>query len=229
MSGELPRTIENPLAGERVTFLATAEETGGEHVRTRNEVSADAKGPPLHYHLAYTEAFEVVESTLDLCVGSEDNRLVLAEGETAFVPLGTAHRFWNSGTERAVFEVEIRPARDFEKAIRAQMGMIEDGKTSGKGIPRNVLELALLYEISESYAAGMPLSLQKGVFGALASVARWVGHDPEFSRYTKPGGAVEGSTPPPPGPSGASTLAAAAALLALSLLLWLRRRRGGKR
>ena len=77
MKEGLARTIENPLAGERVTFLATAEETGGEYVRIRNEASAGAQGVVMHYHLAYTESFEVSEGTLDLCVGTEDNHLVL--------------------------------------------------------------------------------------------------------------------------------------------------------
>jgi mannose-6-phosphate isomerase-like protein (cupin superfamily) len=36
MTEDLPRTIENPVTGERVTFLATAKETNGEYVRIRN-------------------------------------------------------------------------------------------------------------------------------------------------------------------------------------------------
>lgn len=82
MAHGLPRTIKNPLDGERVTFLATAEETGGEYVRVRNEVSAGAQGPPMHYHLAYIETFEVVEGTLDACVGDAENHLALAAGGT---------------------------------------------------------------------------------------------------------------------------------------------------
>jgi mannose-6-phosphate isomerase-like protein (cupin superfamily) len=223
MVEELPRTVENPLSGERVTFLATAEETGGEYVRIRNEISAGARGVVLHYHLAYTEAFEVLEGALDVCVGGKENHLVLAQGESVFVPPNTAHRFWNSGTAPVVFEVEIRPARNFEKSIRARFGLVEDGKTNDKAIPKNILELALLYELSESYIAGMPLSLQKGVFGALARVARWLGYDPEFSRYTKPDGLAEVRTPP----SGTSprTVAALTAMLGLSLLVWRRSRR----
>jgi mannose-6-phosphate isomerase-like protein (cupin superfamily) len=196
MTDGLPRTIENPLAGERVTFLATAEETNGEYVRIKNETSANAPGVVMHYHLTFTEAFEVLEGTLDLSVGTKENHLVLAEGESVFVPLDTAHRFWNSSPEPAVFEVEIRPACNFEKSIRAQFGLVEDGKTNDKAIPKNILELALIYELSESYIVGMPLFLQKGVFGALAGVARWRGYDPEFSRYTKPDGMAEGGTSP---------------------------------
>jgi hypothetical protein len=112
------------------------------------------------------------------------------------VPLTTAHRFWNSSTEPVVFEVEIRPARNFEKAVRAASGLAEDGKTNDKGVPKNILELALIYELSESYIVGMPLFLQKGIFGALARIARWRGYDPEFSKYTKPDSFAEGRRPP---------------------------------
>ncbi len=76
------------------------------------------------------------------------------------------------------------------------MGLAGDGKTNDKGVPKNILELALIYELSESYIVGMPLFLQKGIFGALARVARWRGYDPEFSKYTKPDGLVEARTPP---------------------------------
>jgi mannose-6-phosphate isomerase-like protein (cupin superfamily) len=220
MTEELPRTIENPIAGERVTFLATAEETNGEYVKIRNEASAGAQGVVMHYHLAYTEAFKVLKGRLDICVGTEENHLVLAEGQSAFVPLSTAHRFWNSSTEPVIFEVEIRPARNFEKAIRAQFGLVGEGKTNEKAIPKNLFELALIYELSESYIVGMPLFLQKGIFGALARIARWRGYDPEFSEYTKPDGRVEGRTPP----SGTSLgrMLALTAMLALLLLLWRR-------
>ncbi len=229
MANTLPRTIENPLGGERVTFLATAEQTGGEYVRIRNETSAGARGVVMHYHLTYTEVFEVLEGTLDVCVGTKENHLVLRKGESVFVPLDTAHRFWNSSTEPVVFEVEIRPARNFEKALRAQFGLVEDGKTNDRAIPRNMLELALIYELSESYIAGMPLFLQKGIFGALAGIARMLGYDPEFSEYTKPEGApVEGRSPAIPA-KGLTGLAVLMAALALLLSLWRRGRRNGTR
>jgi quercetin dioxygenase-like cupin family protein len=221
MTEDLPRTIENSVTGERVTFLATAEETNGEYVRIRNETSAGAPGVVMHYHLSYTEAFEVLQGTLDVCVVGTNNHIVLAEGESAFVPLNTAHRFWNSSTEPVIFEVEIRPARNFEKSLRAAFGLAEDGKTNDKGVPKNILELALIYELSESYIVGIPLFLQKGIFGALARIARWMGYDPEFSKYTKPDGLVEGRRPPLSGRS-LGTLTALTAMLAFLLVLWRR-------
>jgi mannose-6-phosphate isomerase-like protein (cupin superfamily) len=179
----LERTIENPITGERFTFLATAEETNGELLKVKAEIPAGTPGVPLHYHLTFTEGFEVLEGGLNLLVG--EDHLVLGSGESTMVPLGTAHRFWNAGSKPAVFEAEIRPARKMEQSLRAMVGLARDGKTNDGGVPRNVFELALLYELSESYIVGMPLFLQRGVSGALAKVARRRGYDPEFSRYTR--------------------------------------------
>jgi mannose-6-phosphate isomerase-like protein (cupin superfamily) len=180
----LDRTIENPVTGKQYTFLATAEETNGELLKVRAEIPAGTPWVPLHYHLTFTEGFEVLEGRLDLRVG--EDRLVLGSGESVMVPLGTAHRFWNAGSEPAVFEAEIRPARKMEQSLRAMVGLARGGKTNDKGVPKNIFELALLYELSESYIVGMPLFLQKGVFRTLARLARRRGYDPEFSWYTKP-------------------------------------------
>jgi mannose-6-phosphate isomerase-like protein (cupin superfamily) len=179
----LERTIENPVTGERYTFLATAEETNGELLKVKAEIPAGTPGVPLHYHLTFTEGFEVLEGRLDLLVG--EGHLVLGSDESAMVPLGTAHRFWNAGSKPAIFEAEIRPARKMEQSLRAMVGLARDGKTDDRGVPKNIFELALLYELSESYIVGMPLFLQRGVFGILARLARGRGYDPEFSRYTR--------------------------------------------
>ncbi len=185
MADNLPRTIENPISGERVTFVATAEETDGEYTRIRTEISAGGRGTVLHYHLAYTEEFTVLEGTLNMCVGRGNER-ALEKGESVLVPLRTPHRFWNASSRPAVFEVEVRPSRSFETALRAQAGLVADGRTNPKAVPKNLFELALIYELSESYIAGLPLFLQARLFGALARIARWRGYDPEFSQYTKP-------------------------------------------
>ena len=181
----LGRVSENPITGVRHTFLVTGEDTGGEYVRVRAELPPRAPGVPMHFHLSYTERFEVLEGRLDLCVGKK-NHVVLTSGQSAFVPLKVPHRFWNATDEPVVFEGEIRPASNFEKAIKAGDGMARDGKTNKNGVPKNLFELALAYELAESYLSGMPLFLQKGIFGTLAKIARKRGYDPEFSEYTKP-------------------------------------------
>ena len=181
----LGRVSENPITGVRHTFLVTCEETGGEYARVRAELPPRARGVPMHFHLSYTESFEVLEGRLDLCVGKK-NHVVLTRGQSDFAPLKVPHRFWNATDEPTVFEAEIRPAANFEKAIRVADGMARDGRTNAKGVPKNLFELALLYELADSYLTGMPLFLQRGIFGALARIARKRGYDTEFSQHTKP-------------------------------------------
>lgn len=185
----LPRAFENPITGEKVTFLVTAEETRGEYARVRCDVPAGVQGPPLHYHLGYTESFEVVEGRLDMCVGSKENHVVLEEGQSAFVPPGVPHRFWNPSDEPVVFDAEVRPPQAWVKAGQAMRGLAADGKLNDKGIPKNLFELALIFQLSDIYMTGLALFLQKAIFGTMARMARWRGYDPEFSRYTKPKGA----------------------------------------
>jgi mannose-6-phosphate isomerase-like protein (cupin superfamily) len=180
------RTIDNPINGERVTFLATGQETNGALVKILIELPADSQGQPLHYHLAYTETFEVVEGQLDICLGSKKHQRVVRSGESVHVPLKAVHSFWNSSPEPVRFTVEIRPARHFEEALRTGFGLARDGRMNNKGIPTNIWELALIFELSESFLPGMPLLLQRGIFGVLAKIARWKGYDPRFSKYTQP-------------------------------------------
>ena len=222
----LDRTVSNPVTGESVTFLRTADETDGEYVRVRCDVPAGVQGPPLHYHTAFTESFEVVEGTLYVCIGSKDP-IALRPGQKAFAGLGVVHRFWNEGLEPCAFEAEIRPASNFEETIRAGFGLARDGRVNAKGVPKDPMELALIYELSQSYLPGMPLFLQRGLFGIVARIARWRGYDPEFSKYTKPGGLVEGRT----SPSGTSlgTLTVLTAMLVFLLLFWRRSHRSGRR
>jgi hypothetical protein len=59
--------------------------------------------------------------------------------------------------------------------------MARDGKTNKRGVPKNPFELALIYELAESYLVPMPLFSQKALFGSVAKVARWRGYDAEFS------------------------------------------------
>ncbi len=179
------KELENLITGERMTFLVTAQETDGEFVKIKDELPAGSVATPMHYHLAYTETFEVLEGRLDVCIGGKKNHLVLKSGESAHVPVKVSHKFWNGSDEPAVFVCEIRPARQWEKSIRTAFGLARDGKTNKAGIPTNVWELALLYELSESYITGMPLFLQKGVFGLLSRIARRKGYDPDFPQYSE--------------------------------------------
>jgi mannose-6-phosphate isomerase-like protein (cupin superfamily) len=174
------KVIENPVIGDRVTFLKSAEETEGEYLLLKVELAPHG-GNAMHYHLTFTEAFEVLEGRLNIDLGGR--HLVLGPGEKALVPIKAHHRFYSTSDEPVTFTVEIRSARRMEEALRVAYGLARDGKTNAKSVPRNIFQLALLYQLGESYLAGMPLFLQRAVFGALAKVARWRGVEKSFEKY----------------------------------------------
>jgi mannose-6-phosphate isomerase-like protein (cupin superfamily) len=179
-ASERERVIENPVIGDRVTFLKTAEETDGEYMLAKVELAPHG-GNAMHYHLTFTEEFEVLEGRLN--VDLDGRHLVLGPGEKALVPKKSRHRFYSTSDLRAPFTVAMRPARRMEDALRVAYGLARDGKTNAKSVPRNVFQLALLYELGESYLVGMPLLVQRAAFGVLAKVARRRGVEKSLEKY----------------------------------------------
>ncbi|MFC0214998.1 cupin domain-containing protein [Paenibacillus chartarius] len=172
-SGSLSRTIENRLAKDRVTFVTTAEESGGAYEYVKVEL-APGGGVGLHYHLAFTEHFEALHGELHLEV--DGSILTLHPGESASAAPGVPHRFFNPGSESIMFHVKIAPARSFERMLRIAYGLVKDGKVHEKsGIPRNIFELAVMFKLGETYMKGIPLWLQKGMFGTLYRIATHLG------------------------------------------------------
>ena len=188
--------IENPLSGERLTFLATGRETDGAFTRVRFLIPPHGKGTPAHFHTILSERFEVVSGWLNVIVGEasdgSESPFVLGPGESASVPPYTVHRFWNATDEDTVFEAEVRPAGGFEFFMRASFGLARDGKTTDDGVPRNPFELGLLMRPADIYLPGLPVALQRTIFGVLASTARRLGCGPGFERYADPSASPSG-------------------------------------
>ena len=187
-------TIENAVSGERLTFLATSRETGGVYTRVRFTLPPRGTGTPPHLHTTFSERFEVVSGRLSVTVGGDNLPVVLTRGESAFVPPYTVHRFWNGTDEEAIFEAEVRPSGGFEAFMRASFGLVRDGRSSRSGVPRNPLELGLLMQPADVLLPGLPVPVQKAVFGALAWTARRLGYEARFRRYAAPGAREDGAS-----------------------------------
>src|SRR5258708_20171759 len=93
--GKIGQTIENPLTGERVTFLRTTQSTGGTLLEIECAIPRPGFGPPLHVHLKQKESFRVIAGELGVVVAG-DQRL-LGIGETAVAPPRVPNRFWTPG------------------------------------------------------------------------------------------------------------------------------------
>jgi quercetin dioxygenase-like cupin family protein len=134
-------TIQNPVTGERITFLATSKDTDGEAVVIETVVQPDGFVAAAHVHPSQTERFAVAEGTLGLKV--EGKEMTLEAGDVAIVEQGQAHKFWNAGDEPVKFVCEVRPALQFESLLETMFSLAADGKTNKKGMP-NPLRLAVI-------------------------------------------------------------------------------------
>jgi quercetin dioxygenase-like cupin family protein len=174
------RMIENPVIKDRITFIKTAEDTNGDYLLAKLEV-APGGGNVMHYHTTFTEEFKVIDGQLNVSLNGEEK--ILKVGDSALVPKMAHHRFYNTTDKYATAMLELRPARNFEKSIRIAYGLARDGKTNEKSLPKSIWHLALLFQLGEGYIPGLPLTIQRGIFGTLAGIAKLLGKDKELEKY----------------------------------------------
>jgi mannose-6-phosphate isomerase-like protein (cupin superfamily) len=178
-------TIENPVTGERITFLATSADTDGEAVVIETVVEPHGFVAAAHVHPKQEERFEIVSGTLGLKVDGEE--VVAGAGTTLTVPAGTPHRFWNAGDEEVRFRCEIRPALQFEQLLETMFALAADGKTNKKGMP-NPLRLAVIARAHFDVVRlpFPPASLQRLGLALSAPVGRLLGYSPTYVRTAEP-------------------------------------------
>jgi len=135
-------TIENPLIGDRVTFIHTSKETGGRS--TQVEVwLAPGGGNGHHYHTAFSETFEPLEGELTIGLGKTIQRF--QPGDTITAEPMESHFFANKTTKPIRFMVTLTPGNTgFEEGLRIAYGLARDGETTKKGIPKKLSHLAIL-------------------------------------------------------------------------------------
>lgn len=176
--------IENPLSGERITWIETAASSNGEVLAFDLELRPGASVAAEHRHLRQEERFTVTSGTIGMSVAGTER--ALASGEDAVVPPGVAHHWWNSGNESAVVRVELRPALESEVFFETLFGLARDGKTNSKGVP-DLLQIAVAYaDLGDacSRLVRPSLAVQKIVLAPLVPLARRLGRRAVYHAYS---------------------------------------------
>jgi quercetin dioxygenase-like cupin family protein len=166
------QTVENPVTGERFTFTATAASSGGELLAFDFALRPGGAVPMPHVHPVQTERFEVVSGRMRFRLG---RRTVLAgPGEVVMVEPGVAHSFANAGEEEARLRVEVRPALAMEEMFADVVALAEAGRMNGRGMPRSLLDLAVLARTydREAHAPVVGRALQRVLLAPLVALAR---------------------------------------------------------
>jgi mannose-6-phosphate isomerase-like protein (cupin superfamily) len=180
--------IENPVTGERLLFLETSSETGGEYVLVECTVQPNGFVAAAHTHPYQSERFEIESGTVAFKLDGEE--IVAGPGETVVVPAGSSHKFWNAGETAAVFVTEVRPALQFERLLETMFALANDGKTNRKGMP-NPLRLAVIAKahFDDVRLPFPPAWMQKAGLMLGAPLGRALGFMPEYD------GSESGSEP----------------------------------
>ena len=174
------QSFENPVSGERITFLQTAADTDGALLEFELELTADGHVPGAHVHPEQEERFHVLEGEMTFRLGLR--RIVAGPGDTVVVPAGRVHRFANHGDSVARARVEVAPALDMEQLFETTVELALEGNTTRKGVPKP-LHLALFVERfrREVRAPFPPAAIVRALMAPLAALARRRGH---AERYT---------------------------------------------
>jgi quercetin dioxygenase-like cupin family protein len=110
-----PTTINDPLTGQTLTFLATTADSDGEVLRA--EVRLEPGGfVPRHLHPRQDERIEVISGSLAAKTGKTDT--VLGPGDTLDVHRRRLRRVRNLSPGESRFILEVRPARHMEAGMR---------------------------------------------------------------------------------------------------------------
>jgi quercetin dioxygenase-like cupin family protein len=155
------QTLENPVTGERFTFIHTAASTDGELLAFDFALRPGGAVPIPHVHPIQTERFEVTAGRMRFRVGL---RTVIAEaGDVVEVAPGVVHSFANAGDEEARLRVEVRPALAMEEMFAEVVALAQAGRMTRRGLPRSPRELARLarkYD-QEAHAPLLGVRLQR--------------------------------------------------------------------
>lgn len=105
------QTIELAGLGISTRVLLPAAATGGE-LALFEETTSPGAGPPLHIHTNQSEFFRVIEGSYEFMIG--DDRFLAGPGDTAWVPAGLPHAFWNCGAVPGRLLFGLTPAAEGE-------------------------------------------------------------------------------------------------------------------
>ena len=127
-------------------------------------------------HGSYREELSPASGALGVVLG--DSTLTFNPGETAVIPIGTQHRFFNPSKEETVeFVGKVVPAHEgFEKSVHIIYGLAADGECDAQGLPKSFVHLCLMGDMGDMRWPGM-MAMANPLIKAVAAYARWSGEE----------------------------------------------------
>lgn len=172
--------IVNRFSGERLIFIRTGAETGGEY--TENEIRLQPGGavPKAHIHLHGDETFSVLSGKLTLV--EDGKEIVLGPGASYTIRKGTPHQPFNRGAEPVVARVRIAPAGRADLMLAQVHGFLTERSRS----EAEWFLQAMLYSVYyDTFLASPPVWVQKTLSFLISPTARLFGYRSWYRAYSK--------------------------------------------
>jgi mannose-6-phosphate isomerase-like protein (cupin superfamily) len=143
----------NPQSGERFVWKATAASTAGAYCEFDLYLDEHAQVAAPHRHPSQVEQFSVVTGLFALT--SDQGSGTYGPGQVATIAVGDAHRWSNTSGRPAHVVVRLTPALHIEDYFARFCAIATAGRAAPSGLPRNPLELGVLFD---AYRAEFALS-----------------------------------------------------------------------
>lgn len=144
--------FENPKIKDKITVIERPQDTNNTHMLLEVELQPNG-GNSLHYHTSFSEEFIPLEGPLGVQLDKQE--LTLIPGQSAVVPIGQHHRFFNNSQKTVRFLVKIVPANEgFLRSLQIAYGLAGDGLTNETGVPKKLNHLSILLDQSDTRLTG---------------------------------------------------------------------------
>ena len=178
------QAFENPVTGERMVFVKTGYESNGTILEIEFFIRPNSgRGLAAHFHPYFDERIEVIAGTAHYELGSVE--LPTQAGDLLMLPRSIPHIHpWNVGND----ELHVRKTTQLDKPamdlLLASAGFFESlyalaqqGKVNKDGLPKNPLQTIVLLQALQpsAYVDGLPIWLQRPLFGVLAAIGQALG------------------------------------------------------
>lgn len=149
----------NLLTGERIVFLKTAADTGGELLEMDDFWTQPGHRAPEHVHPEMQERWEILAGTACFRIAGVER--TAGPGELVVAAPGVAHQAWNPGEQPVRLRIQMRPALRWEQFVERLFTLANDAHTRGFGALDPALLGDLLREFPREIAFGATAQNQR--------------------------------------------------------------------
>jgi mannose-6-phosphate isomerase-like protein (cupin superfamily) len=123
----------NRLTGERIVFVKTAADTGGELLEMDDFWTQPGRRANEHVHPGMQEHWEVLAGTACFRIAGVEQ--TAGPGELVVAAPGVPHLAWNPGEQLVHLRVQMRPALRWEQCIERLFALSNDAYSTGSSVP----------------------------------------------------------------------------------------------